>query len=115
MSKDGLNFTRAEDVQIESHLHWLGGAHSDGKVITFIGTCDVGRPKNPGARPRRAGAWIARSKDSRTWKILQAPAVLVADPGIVAARDGGWVVVGTGPQRRGARPPREDRSSGDRP
>lgn len=115
VSKDGLNFTRAEDVQIESYLHWLGGAYSDGKVIMFIGTCDVGRSKNPGVRPRRAGVWMARSKDSRTWEILQAPDVLVADPGIVAARDGGWVVVGTGPQRRGARPPREDRSSGDSP
>jgi hypothetical protein len=115
VSKDGLNFTRVEDVQIESHLHWLGGAYSDGKVITFIGTCDVDWLKNPGARPRRAGIWRAGSKDSRTWEILPAPAVLVADPGIVAARDGGWIVVGTGPQRRGVRPPHKDRSSGDRP
>src|SRR5436190_9461424 len=32
-SKDGLNFTRSEDVRIDSRFRWLGNVQSDGKTM----------------------------------------------------------------------------------
>jgi hypothetical protein len=91
-SKDGLAFTRADDVKIEGRRHWLGGVISDGKVMTFYGTGESA--PEPGGRPR-GGVWVATSKDGQTWKAVAGPAIPGADPGAVKGKDGGLVVVGT--------------------
>jgi hypothetical protein len=89
-STDGLTFTRAADVQIEGRRHWLGNAQSDGRAITFYGTGD--------------GLWTATSEDGAAWKLSNAPQIRGGDPGAVATRDGGLMVVITGEPRRRAEP-----------
>ncbi|MFZ5833191.1 MAG: exo-alpha-sialidase [Planctomycetota bacterium] len=89
-SEDGLNFTPVDDVQIEGRRRWLGNAQSDGKSITFSGT-------GPG------GVWMGVSSNGREFTLVPTPPIPVADPGAVAAREGGWIVVGTGPPVRGRR------------
>ena len=101
-SRDGLNFTRAADVQVDGRRRWLGGAFSDGKVITFFGTGEPG-PPTPG-QPR-GGVWMATSADGEKWETVNAPPVRGADPGAVAARDGGWIFVTTSEPRRNEPPP----------
>ncbi|KPK49109.1 MAG: hypothetical protein AMK72_05325 [Planctomycetes bacterium SM23_25] len=97
-SRDGLAFTRAEDVRIDGRRRWLGNAQSDGKVITFFGTGDpVARE---GGRPR-GSLWMATSEDGQSWRLAESPAVMGGDPGAVATRDGGWVIVITGEPRPG--------------
>lgn len=85
-STDGLNFTRQPDVQIEGRRRWLGNAQSDGSAITFFGTGE--------------GLWMATSADGVSWTPVSAPAIRGGDPGAVATRDGGLVVVITGEPRR---------------
>jgi hypothetical protein len=97
-ARDGLSFTRADDVQIEGRRRWLGGAQSSRGQITFFGT---GAPGGPGAGAPRGGVWMATSTDGQNWKLIEAPAIPGADPGAVATRDGGWAVVATGPPRPG--------------
>lgn len=99
-SKDGLEFSRAEDVKISGDRRWLGNALSDGKEITFIGTGDPGAP---GSGQRRGGVWMAVSKDGASWDPVGAPDVMGGDPGAVRSRDGGLVVVITGESRLRAR------------
>lgn len=97
-SSDGLKFTRADDVTLPDHHRWLGSAVSDGKRMTFFGTASHGRPK-PGQA--RGGVWTSTSTNGSHWespKVLEVPG---ADPGAVAHRDGGWIVVATGPPRPG--------------
>jgi len=101
VSKDGLQFTRLEDVQIEGRRRWLGNAQSDGTVITFFGTGDAGSPGAPGPGQPRGGVWMAGSRDGQTWRLLESPPIPGADPGAVKTSDGGWVVVATGPPRPG--------------
>lgn len=84
-STDGLHFTRADDVSVGDDSHWLGNAQSDGKTITFFGT---GR-----------GVFTATSADGTKWQPSGRFAVQGADPGAVAAKDGGWIVLVTGPPR----------------
>jgi len=93
-SANGLDFIRSDDVQIEGRRSWLGNAQSDGHVITFYGTGD--------------GLWTATSEDGASWKLTPAPAIRGGDPGAVATKDGGLVVVITGPPRPST-PPRERR------
>ena len=96
-SEDGLHFTRADDVKIEGRRCWLGNAQSDGEVITFFGTGEGFGDGN--ARPR-GGLWMATSTDGKDWKLIPNPAVAGADPGAVKMRDGGWLIVVTGPPVR---------------
>lgn len=84
-STDGLNFTRAEDVKIAGSRRWLGNAQSDGKVITFFGTGE--------------GIFTATSTDGKDWQLSSRIPVVGADPGAVAAKDGGWIIAVTGPPR----------------
>ena len=91
-SKDGLNFTRVEDAEVEGRRRWLGNAQSDGRVITFFGT---GNP-SPG---QRGGLWMATSTDGMKWQLVQAPQIGGGDPGAVATKDGGWIVLITGAPR----------------
>ena len=92
-SKDGLNFTRQPDVQIDGARRWLGNAQSDGGVIRFFGT---GGP---------AGVWTATSANGQSWKVDdEFPSVPGADPGAVKLKDGGWLLAVTGPPREGRRP-----------
>jgi hypothetical protein len=86
-SADGLEFKRAEDVQIEGRRRWLGNAQSDGKAITFYGT--------------GMGVWTATSEDGAAWKLSQTLEVRGADPGAATAGDGTLVVVATSPPRPG--------------
>lgn len=84
-SADGLNFTRADDVTLDDDVRWLGNAQSDGKKINFFGT---GR-----------GVFMAESMDGAKWQPTGRFPVMGADPGAVAAKDGGWIVLVTGPPR----------------
>lgn len=96
-SKDGLSFTRQEDVQIEEGHRWLGAAQSDGKMITFFGTAGHTPPK-PNQIPgqRRGGIWTGTSTNGNTWQLSKFLDVPGADPGAVAGREGGWIVIVTG-------------------
>jgi hypothetical protein len=113
-STDGLTFRRDDDVKIEGRRRWLGGAVSDGASMTFFGTGDAnttGRlqmpigAQAPAGAPRptpqasRGGIWTATSRDGQSWRLGSAPPIPGADPGAVATRDGGWIVVVTGPPR----------------
>ena len=101
-SEDGLRFTRQADVRIGGSRRWLGGAQSDGVLITFFGTTAPGPAGPPGQQsPPRGGIWRATSRDGRSWDLLDDLRVPGADPGAVAANDGGWIVVSTGPPRPG--------------
>ena len=98
ISQDGLKFTRVDDVEVPDNHRWLGNAFSDGKEISFFGTAGHG-PRKPGQA--RGGVWTSTSTNGSAWqppKVLDVPG---ADPGAVAHRDGGWIVVVTGPPRPG--------------
>ena len=91
-SRDGLNFTRQPDVQLDSRLRWLGNAQSDGGVIRFFGTGGPG------------GVWTATSPNGESWTVDEEfPLVPGADPGAVKLKDGGWLLAVTGPPRDGRR------------
>ena len=91
-SKDGLNFTRQDDVQLDSALRWLGNAQSDSNVMRFFGTGGPG------------GVWTATSTNGAAWVVDETfPSVMGADPGAVKLKDGGWLLVVTGPPREGRR------------
>ncbi len=102
-SKDGLTFSRVADVQIVGRRRWLGNAQSDGKVITFFGTGEPSGNGFPLAGRPPGGVWMGVSNDGRDFRLVQTPAIPVADPGAVALRGGSWIVVGTGPPVRGSR------------
>lgn len=89
-------------MQVDGRRRWLGGAFSDGKVITFFGT---GEPAPPTPGQPRGGVWMATSADGEKWETVNAPPVRGADPGAVAARDGGWIFVTTSEPRRNEPPP----------
>ena len=97
-SKDGLKFTRVEDVKISGNHRWLGNAQSDGKLITFFGTAEHG-PARPSQA--RGGVWAGTSADGSAWELLKLLDVQGADPGAVATRNGGWIIAVTGPPRPG--------------
>lgn len=84
-STDGLHFTRADDVTLDDDVRWLGNAQSDGKTVTFYGT---GR-----------GVFTATSSDGAKWQPADRFAIHGADPGAVALKDGGWLLLVTGPPR----------------
>ena len=113
VSEDGLRFTRVDDVRINGYRQWLGNAQSDGHMITFFGTGQSGGPTPPGVGQPRGGVWPATSTDGQSWKLIESPPIPGADPGAVAARDGGWIVVVTGPPRPGT--PSERRFRGGQP
>jgi hypothetical protein len=98
-SSDGLAFQRVADVESPGRRRWRGSAQSDGQVITFFGT--------------GMGLWLATSEDAATWKLAPELRVRGADPGAVASRDGGFIVVATTPPRPGTpselRRPRQPR------
>lgn len=99
ISEDGLTFRRLEDVQIDGGHRWLGCAISDGKEITFLGTASQAMPK-PG-QPRRGGIWMGTSTNGSTWQLGNFLNLRGADLGAVPGKDGGWIVVVTGPPRSG--------------
>jgi len=101
VSKDGLKFTRVDDVRIKGQKQWLGNAQSDGHVITFFGTGQPGGLVPPGVGQPQRGIWMATSTDGQAWTLLESPPLPGADPGAVATRDGGWIVAVTGPPRPG--------------
>lgn len=89
VSKDGLNFERAEDVMVEGRRRWLGNAQSDGEKITFYGTGE-------------GGVWTATSTDGHKWTLGRSlSGMSIADPGTVALKDGALLVIGTSPPRPG--------------
>jgi hypothetical protein len=105
-SRDGLSFTRAEDVRMEGNCRWLGNAQSDGTLITFYGTGNSGR-RTPG-QPR-GNLWLATSSDGNSWQSASGPVVSGGDPGAVTTRDGGLVIVITGEPRPGTPGSRRNR------
>jgi hypothetical protein len=120
-SRDGLEFTREDDVRVEGNRRWLGNAQSDGAAITFFGTGGPGlagpmpapglppepRPEQAPARggafggQPRGGIWRATSPDGAKWTLMDDWRIPGADPGAVATSDGAWIVVSTGPPRPG--------------
>jgi hypothetical protein len=111
-SRDGLEFTRADDVRVDGNRRWLGNAQSDGAAITFFGTGGPGPSApasqpgaapgtRPGQVPARGGIWRATSPDGARWTLLDDWLVPGADPGAVDTPDGAWIVVSTGPPRPG--------------
>lgn len=111
-SRDGLAFTREPDVQIPGRRRWLGNAQSDGGQITFYGTGDS---MGENGRPR-GSLWTATSADGRTWSLTDALAIPGGDPGAVATRDGGLLVVITGERVRNTpRPAMPAPPAADRP
>jgi hypothetical protein len=102
VSKDGLQFKRVDDVQVEGRRRWLGNAQSDGKVIAFYGT-DEG------------GVWMATSADGEAWRVMKTlQGLRAADPGAVVLKDGSLLVVGTGPPRPGTPSSQRRRPNGPR-
>ena len=91
VSHDGLKFVRTNDVRMDGRRRWLGNAQSDGKQMTFFGT----------AEDSRSSLWMATSADGQDWKLIESPILKGADPAGVRARDGGLIVIGTGPPRPG--------------
>lgn len=90
-STDGLNFTRVDDVTLAGpDVRWLGNAQSDGKTITFFAT---GR-----------GVLTATSADGVSWKPSGHFDIMGADPGAVASKEGGWIILATGPPRNQSQP-----------
>lgn len=85
-SPDGLNFIRADDVTLNDDSRWLGNAQSDGRTITFFGT---GR-----------GVFTATSLDGSQWQSVGHWAIPGADPGAAVGKEGGWIVLVTGPPRQ---------------
>ncbi len=89
VSKDGLNFERAPDVQLPANRRWLGNMQSDGERLVFFGTGDL-------------GIWAATSTDGKGWESDTRPwRVPGADPGAVKLADGSWLLAVTGPPREG--------------
>jgi hypothetical protein len=86
VSKDGLNFERMDDVQLDGDLRWLGNMQSDGTAITFVGTGH----RNP----------TASSTDGVKWTPVEFPKVRGADPGGVKLHDGSWLMITTSESRR---------------
>ena len=113
-SRDGLNFTRAEDVQIVGGRRWLGNALSDGHTLTFVGTGGPPAPGGPLTGEPGGGMWFAGSTDGQAWKLLDAARIPGADPGAVKTKDGGWIVISTGPPRPGT-PSAQRARAGARP
>jgi hypothetical protein len=87
ISCDGLAFDRVADVEMEAPWTWLGNAQSDGRQITFYGT---GR-----------GLSLCTSTDGVKWTASRAPEIRGGDPGAVATRDGGLLVLITTEPRPG--------------
>lgn len=57
--------------------------------------------RDEGTRLDHASVPCALVADGKGWTLVGAPAVPGADPGAVAAKDGGWIVVTTGSPRPG--------------
>jgi len=93
ISQDGLAFTRQPDVVLGGR-RWLGGAHSDGTLMTFVGTSIGG------------ALWTATSRDGQAWTANSGLNVPGADPGAVSRRDGGLLVSVTVPPSLAASPVR---------
>ncbi len=92
VSADGLNFTRRADVRMEGRRNWLGNVQSDGGALRFFGT---GGPQ---------GIWVATSADGQAWTLEERrEPVPGADPGAVKLKEGGWLLMVTGPPREGRR------------
>jgi hypothetical protein len=93
VSPDGLSFTRQPDLSL-SGRRWLGAAHSDGALMTFVGTAVDG------------ALWTATSTDGQAWTAQSRLNVPGADPGAVTRRGGDWLVSVTVPPALDASPVR---------
>lgn len=87
VSKDGLAFTRLPDLELRGR-NWLGCAVPAAGGLRFYGT----------------GNWSATSTDGLTWKEDAGVSLPGADPGVVAAGEGRWIMISTGPPRPDASP-----------
>lgn len=88
VSRDGLNFDRVADLELPSRQdRWLGGMVSDGDRLLFFGT-------GPGPWPRVSAEGEAWSGSAEVVRYHG------DDPGAVRLKDGAWLVVLTGPNRR---------------
>ena len=87
VARDGLEFRRLPDLELDVEGSWLGCALAVDGGLRFFGT--------------GAGGWSATSADGRTWRLDgergagQAPRHSGADPGVARTRDGRYVMVAT--------------------
>lgn len=98
VSRDGLEFERLPDVELEVQGSWLGCVLAVDGGLRFFGTGE--------------GGWSATSSDGRSWRLDregEAPVARYAgaDPGVARLPSGRYLMVATGPprERRGRREP----------
>jgi hypothetical protein len=89
VSRDGLRFERVADIALsDARNRWLGGMLSEDGKLLFFGT--------------GPGPWPVASRDGARWSTVSNPvSVPGADPGAVKLKDGGWLLIVTGPPRAG--------------
>jgi hypothetical protein len=87
-STDGLRFSRQADIVLPKSESWIGNPLVDGG-LRFYGS-------------GRSG-WSAFSRDGTNWKCEPAGHRGGGDPAVVRLRDGGYLMISTGPPRPGAR------------
>ncbi len=83
-SADGLQFKRLPDVQMTDGRAWFGSAVSLPRGIRFYGT---GR-----------NIWSAESLDGQNWELNYGDRAIGADPAVLKAADGRWLIVTSGPK-----------------
>lgn len=91
ISQDGLQYARAQDVEISGAGNWLGCVLPTNKGIRFYGT---GR-----------GIWSARSNNGVTWELEHGSRAPGADPAVATTSNGKLIMIVTGPPRPDAGPP----------
>jgi len=97
VSKDGLEFKRERDIEIDESFKWLGCMQvMDGK-LTFFGSRQHGAPPPTSGR----GIPVLTSTNGTRWRSAESLQVMGADPGVVELEDGTKVVLVTGMAREG--------------
>ena len=80
VSADGLTFTRVADIPSTATVNWTGNLVAVGSTLRFYGT----------------PLWYAATTDGVTWSSPRSLGLTGADPAVVEAEPGRWVLVYTG-------------------
>lgn len=87
-SKDGLSFTRTDDIRSVNNANWTGNLVHSSKGICFYGT-------------GFGGLWWSYSDDGKKWTDPKSLNIMGADPGVTNNDKGDVVIIYTGqPKRR---------------
>lgn len=87
ISKDGLKFTRVDDIPSVSNANWTGNLVVASKGICFYGT-------------GFGGLWWSYSDDGKKWTDPKSLNIMGADPGVTNTAQGDVVIIYTGPPKR---------------